>query len=111
MLVAKLPPKAVILNAGAGLCGSALHTVGFTTIDGIDVSQRSLAIAKTTEAYRCLTAMDTQRPPLSVPDDHYDGLICLGVLTYLPETTNTLTEFSSVVKSGGFIAMTQQSKI
>jgi predicted TPR repeat methyltransferase len=88
-----------------------LHTVGFTTIDGIDVSQRSLAIAKTTEAYRCLTAMDTQRPPLSVPDDHYDGLICLGVLTYLPETTNTLTEFSSVVKSGGFIATTQQSKI
>jgi predicted TPR repeat methyltransferase len=88
MLRTKLSPKSTILDAGCGtgLSGRALHTAGFTTIDGIDVSHRSLEIAGTTGVYRNLHAMDLQQLPLPIPDDHYDGLACVGVLTYLNES-------------------------
>ena len=113
MLRAKLSPKSAILDAGCGtgLSGKALLTAGFTTIDGIDVSQRSLEIAGMTSAYRTLHKMDLQRLPLPIPDDHYDGVACVGVLTYLTDSLGTLREFSRVVRSGGFIAITQRSDL
>jgi predicted TPR repeat methyltransferase len=113
MLQAKLSPKSVILDAGCGtgLSGRALHTEGFTTIDGIDVSHHSLEIAGMTGFYRSLHAVDLQQLPLPIPDDHYDGLACVGVLTYLTDSLGTLREFSRVVRSGGFIAITQRSDL
>jgi predicted TPR repeat methyltransferase len=113
LLSAKLSPNSTILDAGCGtgLCGSALLSTGFTKIDGVDVSQRCLEIASMTNAYRHLTVTDMQRLPLPIPDDHYDGLACVGVLTYLADTRGTLTEFNRVVRSGGFVAMTQRSDL
>jgi predicted TPR repeat methyltransferase len=113
MLEAKIPPESVILDAGCGtgLSGRALHTKGFTTIDGIDVSHNSLEIAGRTDVYRSLHAVDLQRLPLPIPDDHYDGLACVGVLTYLTDSRGALREFSRVVRPGGFIAITQRSDL
>ena len=113
MLRAKLSPKSAILDAGCGtgLSGKALLTAGFTTIDGIDVSQRSLEIAGMTSAYRTLHKMDLQRLPLPIPDGHYDGLACVGVLTYLTDSIGALREFNRVVRSGGVVAITQRSDL
>jgi predicted TPR repeat methyltransferase len=113
MLRAKLSPKLAILDVGCGtgLCGKALLAAGFITIDGIDVSRRSLEIAGMTDAYRTLRAIDLQRLPLPIADDLYDGLTCVGVLSYLTESINTLREFSRVVRPGGFVAMTQRSDL
>jgi predicted TPR repeat methyltransferase len=113
MLRAKLSPKLAILDAGCGtgLSGKALLAAGFITIDGIDVSRRSLEIARMTGAYRTLRAIDLQRLPLPIPDDLYDGLTCVGVLTYLTDSISTLREFSRVVRPGGFVAITQRSDV
>ncbi len=113
MLRAKLSPKSMILDAGCGtgLSGKALLTAGFTTIDGIDVSHRSLEIAAMTGAYRTLQKMDLQRLPLLIPDGHYDGLACVGVLTYLTDSDGTLREFNRVVRSGGIVVVTQRSDL
>jgi predicted TPR repeat methyltransferase len=113
MLRAQISPKSELLDAGCGtgLSGKALLTAGFTAIDGIDVSHRSLEIAGMTGAYRTLHAMDLQRLPLPIPDDHYDGLACVGVLTYLTDSVGTLRELSRVVRSGGVVAITQRSDL
>lgn len=113
MLQVKLSPQSSILDVGCGtgLSGKALQTAGFATIDGIDVSCRSLEIAGLTGAYSTLNAMDLQRLPLPIPDNHYDGLACVGVLTYLTDSVGTLREFSRVVRSGGVVAMTQRSDL
>jgi predicted TPR repeat methyltransferase len=113
MLRSKLSPKSVILDAGCGtgLSGKAFFAAGFTTIDGIDVSHRSLEIAEMTGAYRTLHKMDLQRLPLRIPDGQYDGLACVGVLTYLSDSVGTLREFNRVVRSGGFVAVTQRSDL
>ncbi len=113
MLQAKLSPQSAILDAGCGtgLGGKALQAVGFTTIDGIDVSCCSLEIADSTGAYSTLHEVDLQRLPLPIPDNLYDGLACVGVLTYLTDSIGTLREFSRVVRSGGVVAMTQRSDL
>ena len=113
MLQVKLSPESAILDVGCGtgLGGRALATEGFTTIDGIDVSHHSLEIAAMTGAYRSLDTVDLQQLPLPIPDDHYDGLACVGVLTYLTDSLGTLREFSRVVRSGGFVAITQRTDL
>jgi len=113
ILRSELPPESVLLDAGCGtgLSGRALSSAGFTTIDGIDVSPRSLKVAINSGAYRSLRTMDMHHCPLEIPDSQYDGLICVGVLTYLTDSAGTLREFSRIVRSGGIIVMTQRSDL
>lgn len=113
MLTAKLALHASILDAGCGtgLSGKALTEKGFASIDGIDVSDRSLEVARKCGVYNKLNAMDMQQLPLDIPDDRYDGLACVGVLTYLTDSLLTLREFCRVTKPGGYVAMTQRSDL
>ncbi len=113
MLRAELSAESVILDAGCGtgLVGRALHEAGFETIDGIDVSSRSLQTAEGSGAYRKLQEIDMQKMPLPIPDDRYDGLACVGVLTYLTDSIGTVREFSRVVKPGGVVVLTQRSDL
>lgn len=113
MLYEKLTPESVLLDVGCGtgLGGKALQKAGFTTVDGIDVSNRSLEMAGKTGAYRFLRAMDLQRLPTPIQDDVYDGLACVGVLTYLTDSIGILREFNRVVRSGGTVAITQRNDL
>ena len=109
----KLSSESSILDVGSGtgLSGKALQDAGFGTVDGIDVSSRSLEIAKTTKAYRNLTAMNLQDLPLNIPAGEYDGIACVGVLTYLTDGAGTLKEFCRIVKPDGFVTMTQRTDL
>ena len=113
MLREKLLPASAILDVGCGtgLSGKALLKAGFIAIDGIDVSRQSLEIANMTGIYRTLRAIDLQQLPAPIPDDNYDGLACVGVLTYLKDSTGALSEFSRLVKSGGVVVVTQRSDL
>ena len=113
ILRSKLPPDSVILDAGCGtgLSGSALKLAGFSTIHGIDVSPRSLEVAGNSGTYHSLQTMDMQQFPFALPDSHYDGLICVGVLTYLTDSAATLREFSRIVRPGGVMVLTQRSDL
>jgi len=98
-------------GCGTGLSGKALREAGFATIDGIDVSQRSLDVAAKRGVYRNLQQVDMQKLPLPCGDGTYGGLVCVGVMTYLPDSSDTLKEFSRIVHSGGAMVLTQRTDI
>ena len=114
MLRAAMPADSVLLDAGCGtgLTGLALRAAGFVgPIDGIDLSPVSLIQAERHGIYRTLTAVDLQTFPLSIPDDAYDALLCVGVLTYIPDGEVVLREFARVVRSGGQILISQRDDL
>ncbi len=112
-LRAELAPGAVILDAGCGtgLSGRALAAAGFTTIDGMDVSARSLEFAREYGVYRDLAHVDMQQLPWPYADGLYDGLVCVGVMTYLPNSEATLREFRRLLKPGGCMVLTQRDHL
>jgi predicted TPR repeat methyltransferase len=114
LLRAKAPAGSVILDAGCGtgLTGVALRAAGFTgPIDGVDLSPPSLSEADKHGVYRALTAMNLQTPPLPIPENTYDAVICVGVMTYIPDCEGVLREFARVAKSGGWILITQRDDL
>lgn len=98
-------------GCGTGLTGRALRSVGFKHIDGADISSNSLRIAAKTKAYSNLWWIDLQKCPLKIPDDTYDALICVGVLSYVPESEAILKEFCRIVRPGGCVVFTQREDL
>lgn len=101
------PADAIVVDAGcgSGLVGAELASLGFDTIDGIDLSEGMLKIAKTTGAYRDLKITDlTQR--LEAEDGAYDVLVCSGTFTHGHLGPEPLPEFARVVKKNGILVLT-----
>jgi predicted TPR repeat methyltransferase len=71
----------VILDygCGTGLSGSALQAVGFTNIDGLDVSQEMVTFAGKKSIYKKLTVFD---PSTKIPvhADQYKIITAIGVI-------------------------------
>ena len=114
LLQATVPPDTVILDAGCGtgLTGAALKAAGFTgPIDGTDISQASLDEAAMHGVYRHLLQANMQALPLDISDDTYDGLICIGVLTYIPDSDGVLREFARIVRPGGTVVISQRDDL
>jgi predicted TPR repeat methyltransferase len=114
MLQTAIPAGSVLLDVGCGtgLTGLGLRAAGFVgPIDGIDLSPASLREAERHDVYRSLTAMDLQTLPLPILDDAYDALLCVGVLTYIPDSEGVLREFARGVRSGGRILITQRDDL
>ena len=76
------PTTSVILDAGCGtgLVGQALAMSGVKSIDGLDLSNPMLMIAKKTGAYRDLAQADLTRR-IEKSDDTYDVVTCVGTFT------------------------------
>jgi predicted TPR repeat methyltransferase len=114
MLRDATPAGSILLDVGCGtgLTGLALRLAGFVgPIDGIDLSSTSLREAERHDVYRSLTAVDLQTLPLPILDDTYDALLCVGVLTYIPDSESVLREFARGVRSGGQILVTQRDDL
>ena len=114
LLRAKVPLDATILDAGCGtgLTGAALRAAGFTgTIDGLDLSASSLEEAAKHGVYRTLNMANFQALPLAIPNAIYNGLICIGVLTYVPDSEAVLREFARLVRPGSVILITQRDDL
>lgn len=75
------------VGCGTGVCGSALASMGFNLIDGIDISDEMLgeAAKKTQEngcaVYRKLLQADLTGS-VDVDDGTYRGVVCAGTFTH-----------------------------
>ena len=112
-LLALVDSDSAVLDAGCGtgLVGRALRRAGFLgTLRGIDVSDSSLRVAADARGYDSLATADLQQP-LGFDDDEFGGLVCVGVMTYVPDVERCWREFARVVRSGGAIVVTQRDDL
>jgi predicted TPR repeat methyltransferase len=103
--------SALDVGCGTGLVGRALRARGFIgQILGLDVSQASLEVAQRCGAYDSVERADLQRP-LPLVDDSVDALVCVGVMTYLPQVEEVWREFARVARPGGLVVLTQREDL
>lgn len=107
------PSAATVLDVGCGtgLVGQELAGAGFVDVVGIDLSADSLERAKATGAYREVRQVDVQSAPIPFADGAFAALVCVGVMTYLPDTTAVVREFCRLVEPGGSILFTQRDDL
>jgi predicted TPR repeat methyltransferase len=111
-----MPPGAgvrTVLDAGCGtgLAGQAVREAGFDgALLGVDLSPDSVALARERGIYTEVVLGDLQQP-LPYGDDDVDAVVCVGVLTYVPDVTAIWGEFCRVTRPGGVIVLTQRADI
>ncbi len=112
-VVSRHPEAGSVLDVGCGtgLVGRALRARGFTgRILGLDISQESLEIAQQCGAYDSVEQADLQQR-LPLADDSVDAVVCVGVMTYLPEVEAVWREFARVARPGGLVVATQREDL
>lgn len=107
--------KDKILDAG---CGSANHTMRLAkkkfTITAIDFSASVLEIAKKNlsdlNLLDTVTLQQEDLTALSFADNTFDIAYCWGVLMHIPDVEAAIKELCRVVKSGGYIIVSETNK-
>ena len=113
IVVGRCPDAQSVLDVGCGtgLVGAALRARGYAgALRGLDVSQASLDIARQRGVYDSLAPADLQQP-LEAEDDSVDAVVCVGVMTYLPEVEAVWREFARVVRPDGLVVVTQRDDL
>lgn len=98
----------VILDAGCGtgLVGEALALARPKAIDGLDLSQPMLDVARKTGIYRALAQADLTRP-IDVADNAYDIVVCVGTFTLGHVGPDpALREFVRITRPHGIVVAT-----
>ncbi len=92
-------------GCGTGMTGEALRAAGAGgVIDGIDASEASLVVAREKGVYDSLAPADLNRP-LALADNAVDGVLCVGVLSYVHEEP-LFREWMRVARPGGVVVFT-----
>jgi predicted TPR repeat methyltransferase len=109
----RLPAAGSVLDVGCGtgLVGRELRARGYDgRLQGLDLSQASLDLARQAGGYDALEQADLQRR-LPLEDDSVDAVLCVGVMTYLPDVDAAWREFARVTRPGGLFALTQRDDL
>ena len=93
-------------GCGTGLGGLSLKAHGFECIDGFDLSEEMLELAREKEIYRALAPLDLSQPLADLPESEYQNAAAIGVLnpSFMPPTV--LDEIVSKLPSGGCFVYT-----
>ena len=102
--------EAHILDAGCGtgMSGEALQAEGIKTVTGTDVSPASIALLKESKPglYASLGVADLDGEPLPFAQDAFDGVTCVGVLSYIQKYDHVYREWIRVTQAGGHVVFT-----
>jgi predicted TPR repeat methyltransferase len=91
------------LGCGTGLVAASLAELGFSTIDGLDLSSEMMAEAERRNIYRGFVTADlTKRLPIE--DGTYAAAICNGTFTSGHVDASCLDEIVRVLAPGGVLA-------
>jgi ubiquinone/menaquinone biosynthesis C-methylase UbiE len=92
-------------GCGTGTVGNELAKMGAEDIDGLDISEGMLNVARKSGAYKDLKIADLTKK-LEFEDGEYDALVCCGTFTHGHLGPEPLAEFVRIVKSGGVVVAT-----
>lgn len=112
-VVARRPgaTSALDVGCGTGLAGRALRARGYVgELTGLDVSVASLRVAERSGSYTAVRQADLQQP-LELGDGSFDVVVCVGVMTYLPDTEAVWRELLRVARPGGLLVVTQREDL
>jgi predicted TPR repeat methyltransferase len=90
-------------GCGTGLVGEKLAALGFSVIDGLDLSARMIRVAGDKGVYRAFHQM-ALGPAMDLETDSYDAVIAVGVFTQGHAGPDCLEELVRITRSGGHIA-------
>ncbi|UUX49661.1 class I SAM-dependent methyltransferase [Nisaea acidiphila] len=95
-------------GCGTGLTGAALREAGAGgELIGFDASRSSLETAAKKRVYDRLEYADLNEP-LALEDSSVDGILCIGVLTYLEEEP-IFRQWLRILRPGGVVVFTSRS--
>lgn len=95
--------RIVDLGCGTGLVGAELQRLGYSDLDGIDLSPEMLDVARSKGIYHNLIEADLLKT-LDIDDAIYDAAISVGTFTTGHVDALRLSEFLRIVKPGGWLA-------
>ncbi|WP_281017501.1 MULTISPECIES: class I SAM-dependent methyltransferase [unclassified Minwuia] len=100
-------PQTVILDAGCGtgVLGETLAVLGYTAIDGIDLSEGMLRVAGSKGCYRDLK-QQMLGEVLDFATGSYDAIVSSGVMTPGHAPATCLHELARILKPGGHMILT-----
>lgn len=100
-------PGAPVLDVGCGtgLVGGEAAALGYTTVDGLDLSAAMLAVAAQRGAYRHLLEGDLTQP-LPLGNAEYAAVMCAGTFTSGHVDASCLDELVRVLRPGGWLVCT-----
>lgn len=98
--------KVLDAGCGTGLVGVILKKMGYTSIDGFDLSDKMVEVAKDTNSYQqLLGGIDMNQKIEAYADNQYDGSLACGVFTLGHVPPESLNEMIRFTRPGGFIVV------
>ena len=94
--------RSLDVGCGTGLVGEYLNILGYTDLDGLDLSEGMLKAARSKGLYRNLYQMKIG-DPLDLPTDGYGVVITTGTFTVGHVGPEGYAELFRIVRPGGLI--------
>lgn len=98
------------IGCGTGLAGHKLSELGFTSIDGLDLSPEMMRVAARRNVYRNFIVADLNQQ-LAMPDASYDGATCSGTFTHGHVDAGCLDEVFRVLRFGAPFSFTVKLEV
>lgn len=90
-------------GCGTGLSGAALAGVGFSVVDGVDISAGMMASASARGVYRSLSVIPAGSPFQAEPGT-YAAITAVGVIGSGAAPLSSLVDLAGCISRGGFLA-------
>jgi predicted TPR repeat methyltransferase len=103
-----LDARILELGCGTGLVGKALQQLGYTRLNGVDLSLKMLDKSRQTKAYQALQVADLNAG-IPAEDASCDAVLAVGTLTYLKP--QILIEVARTLAPGGQFVFTFQPAV
>lgn len=104
------PAPLLDAGVGTGITGGWLGILGYPHVEGLDISEGMLAVARAKGSYAALHHLALGEA-LPFADGHFAGVISTGVFTTGHVGAEALPELARITRAGGVMVLTVKSTL